>query len=552
MSPTPNSARGGSARHSVSAPAIMIATLGLFAASCGNSSPLVSTATNAGTSPPVTSVAATTTTAAGSAGVIHGVDQAQSGTIQIIAQGSLRDPEVGTRVHAGSGSGFFIDANGLAVTNNHVVTGAATLEVFIGGDTTKSYNAQVLGVSECNDLAVIRVDTAEPNPYFDWFGGDIKAGIDVYTAGYPLGDPQFTLTRGIVAKAKAGGDLTGTSSIDHTLEHDANIQPGNSGGPLLTGDGQVIGINYAGGAQATTTEQFFAIASDLAKSVVTKLQDGDFESLGINGNAVTDDASGLAGIWVGGVAPGSPAAEAGVLPGDIVTSMNGLPVGTDGTFKDYCDVIRTAGTKPISVEVLRYDTQEVLRGEINGDKPLIQEFSFADQTADSSDATVPPAATTYSTYVPVTDDTGTLTVEVPAEWSDIITTTIADVDGDGDQLPRIEASTNLSSFESTFVDPGVEFIAAKASDHPIDNLLSLFEQSSSCTDGGTFDYDDGAFVGKYQVWEDCDSTTAQLIVLATSASAGDGTTTYATVVQVVTEADLEALDHIIATFNTNA
>ena len=70
----------------------------------------------------------------------------------------------------------------------------------------------------------------------------------MYAAGYPLGDPEFTLTRGIVAKAEAGGDLTGTSSIDHTIEHDANIQPGNSGGPLVDADGKVVAVNYAGGA----------------------------------------------------------------------------------------------------------------------------------------------------------------------------------------------------------------------------------------------------------------------------------------------------------------
>ena len=151
-------------------------------------------------------------------------------------------------------------------------------------------------------------------PHLDWYDGDIEAGLDVYAAGYPLGDPEFTLTRGIIAKAKAGGDLTGTSSIDHTVEHDANIQPGNSGGPLVDTEGKVVAINYAGGAPVTTTEQFYGIASDLAQPVVEQLQDGDFESLGINGWAVYDDDAGISGIWVAGVGAGSPAAEAGISP----------------------------------------------------------------------------------------------------------------------------------------------------------------------------------------------------------------------------------------------
>ncbi|MEI2690512.1 MAG: serine protease [Anaerolineae bacterium] len=70
-------------------------------------------------------------------------------------------------------------------------------------------------------------------------------GLDVYAAGFPLGDPEFTLTRGIVSKARADGE-TDWASVDSVLEHDASINPGNSGGPLITGDGKVIGVNYAG------------------------------------------------------------------------------------------------------------------------------------------------------------------------------------------------------------------------------------------------------------------------------------------------------------------
>ena len=256
---------------------------------------------------------------------------------------------------AGSGSGFIIDPSGLAVTNNHVVTGAATLEVYVGGDLDKSYNASVVGVSECNDLALIQIDTKDPLPTLAWQDTEPTVGQEVYAAGFPLGDPEFTLTRGIVAKAQASGE-TPWASIDSTIEHDANIQPGNSGGPLVGADGHVVAVNYATGSQ-TNTSQFFAIESELAQDVVDELKNGDFETLGINGQAVLDEEAGIAGVWVSGVAPGSAVDEAGVLPGDIVTSLNGLPIGTDGTMKDYCDVIRTSGEgRPIEIEVLRYDT----------------------------------------------------------------------------------------------------------------------------------------------------------------------------------------------------
>jgi serine protease Do len=495
------------------------------------------------TQAPVVTVPANTTPDAG--GAIAGIDTAQGGSIQIIAQGSLRDPEVGTYTRGGSGSGFFIDESGLAVTNNHVVTGAATLEVYVGGDLSKSYNAQVIGVSECNDLALIQVNTSNPVPFFNWFDGQVQAGLDVYAAGYPLGDPQFTLTKGIVAKAKAGGDLTGTSSIDHTIEHDAAIQPGNSGGPLLTNDGEIAGVNYAGGARDIGA-QYYAISSDLAKGVVDKLADGDFESLGVNGYAISDDATGITGIWVGGVAAGSPASQVGLTPGDIITSMNGLPVGTDGTFKDYCDVIRTAGSKPISIEVLRFDTQEVLKGEINGDQPLALSFSFAESVEDEAEMT---DASEYTTYVPVTDDTGTLTLEIPAEWAQVDTTPITDANGN--VVPKVEASTDLEAFTTTYNAPGVQFAALPSSDWTVDSVLAQFAQSEGCTDGGISDYDDGVFVGKYQLWENCGGSDTIFVVLASNSVAG-GASTYLTSVQAVTSADLDALDHILGTFNATA
>jgi serine protease Do len=524
-----------------------VATVAILATACGEAggdavdpagTPAVVT-----TMPPTTVGVPTTDHRPADGTIVTGIRDAQAATVQIVAQGALRDPEVGysTQVGSGSGSGFIIGADGLAVTNNHVVTGAATLEVFIGGDTTTSYNATVVGVSECNDLALIDINAPGELPRFQWYADEVSTGLDVYAAGFPLGDPQFTLTRGIVAKAKAGGDLTGTSSIDHTIEHDANIQPGNSGGPLLTADGQVAGVNYAGGAMATTTAQFFAIASPLAQDVVDHLRDGDFESLGVNGWAVYDDAAGISGIWVAGVAPGSPASKTGLLPGDIITTMNGLPVGTDGTFKDYCDVMRTSADRPIDVEVLRYDSLEVLRGEINGEKELEQTFSFADEIGEDA-----AAGSAYTDYVEVTDDTGVMTVEVPVEWSSLDTSP-AD-DGRGSSVPYIAAAPDLESFLTTWETPGLQFAALPSAGWTIDDVLATYGASAQCTDGGIEPYDDGAFAGSYQLWTDCNGTDTVYVVLATTPLDGSPYV-FATIVQAVTDADLDALDHIFETFN---
>ena len=462
--------------------------------------------------------------------------------MQIVAQGTFRDPEIGFSDGSGLGSGFIISPDGLAVTNNHVVAGAATLEVYIGGELDDSYNATIVGVSECNDLALIDINANEDLPYLEWHDGPIGAGLDVYAAGYPLGDPEFTLTRGIVAKAEAGGDLTGTSSIDHTIEHDANIQPGNSGGPLVGSDGKVVAVNYAGGG-GELAAQFYGIASDLAQPVVDRLADGDFESLGINGWAVYDESLGISGVWVAGVAPGSPAAKAELMPGDIVTSMNGLPVGTDGTFKDYCDVIRTAGEgAPIAVEVLRYDSSEVLKGEINGEQPIELAFSFAEEVADEVGEDTD--ATAEVQYESLTDDLGRIHVDVPSTWTsrDTAPATMED----GTQVPYIAASTDLNGFRNGWTAPGLLFAQLPATTD-VNASLAQYGFAEDCTDGGIVDYSDPVFTGKYQLWQDCAGTTTDVVTLV--ALPADGSYTAVIQAQILTDADLEALDRAFNTFN---
>jgi serine protease Do len=163
----------------------------------------------------------------------------ESAVIRVEAQGTFAE-SAGTltayqeMTGGWSGSGFIVDPKGIAVTNNHVVTGAATLDVYVG-DSDEPVSARVLGTSECSDLAVIDLE-GDGYPFLEWYGGDVQAGLDVTAARFPLGDPEYTLYSGIVSKENADGE-TNWASVDHVIEHDANIQPGNSGGPLVTDDG---------------------------------------------------------------------------------------------------------------------------------------------------------------------------------------------------------------------------------------------------------------------------------------------------------------------------
>ncbi len=316
---------------------------------------------------------------------VNDLQSVQGAVIQIEAQGSFVDPEWGEYSGAGRGTGFIIDPSGIAVTNNHVVTGAALLKVWIGGDTSQFYNARVLGVSECSDLAVIDID-GEGFPYLEWYRGPVQVGLEVYTAGFPLGEPEYTLTKGIVSKESTNGD-TSWASIDSVLMHDATINPGNSGGPLIDSNGKVVAVNYAAFKSA---DQYFAIGKDVAIPIVDKLSDGqNVDTLGINGSAVVSEDGTFSGVWVSSVASGSPAEKAGIAGGDILTSLEGLPLGIDGTMADYCDIISTHSSQDtLGVEALRFASDEFLKGQING-TPLAVVESFASEPEASAAGDAP-------------------------------------------------------------------------------------------------------------------------------------------------------------------
>jgi hypothetical protein len=212
-----------------------------------------------------------------------------------------------------------------------VVTGAATIKVFVNG-SAQPKAARVLGVSECSDLAVIDIE-GDGYPFLKWFNGDIKPGIDVFAAGYPLDDPEFTLTKGIVSKAKAE-DISPSSNIDHVIEQDANINPATRAG-RSSQDAQVVGVNYAGFDAGKGTTVLRDRVRPRSRSA--QLQQGEnVDSLGINGTAVSDEESGTFGIWVNGV------------------EWNHASHGQTGCMSQY-NVVPTAGSSPLNIGTMAMD-----------------------------------------------------------------------------------------------------------------------------------------------------------------------------------------------------
>jgi S1-C subfamily serine protease len=345
---------------------ILISVVLLVGMACGTSTNTTGT-NNTGNNPLPTNKSGN---ASSGGTAVNNIQDLQKATIQIESVGTFVDPQEGVVLNgAGRGSGFIIDPSGIAVTNNHVVTGSALIKVWVNGET-QPRSAQILGVSECSDLAVIKIDGSGFS-YLNWYDQTPQVGLEVYTAGFPLGQPEFNLTKGIISKLKADGQ-TSWASLDHVLSHDATINPGNSGGPLVTSEARVVGINYAGLKSAA---QYFAIDAATAQPIVDKLKTGvDIDSIGINGTAFITSDGKLSGIWVSSVKSGSPADKTGLKGGDILLQMEGLVLATDGTMKDYCSILRThKSSDTLSVKVFRYSTGETLEGELNGPALVVTE-----------------------------------------------------------------------------------------------------------------------------------------------------------------------------------
>jgi serine protease Do len=463
----------------------------------------------------------------------------EESVVKIVAQGTFIDPEVGEqRNAAGVGSGVIVTEDGIVVTNNHVVTGAALLQVTVPGKD-RPVNARILGVSECSDLAVIQLegDGYTPRPYSE---DEVRTGLEVYAAGYPASDAStieevdYTLTRGIISSTTASGE-TSWASVDSVLEHDARIRGGNSGGPLLDTQGRIVGINYAGN---DTSDQNYAIAAADARPIIDELAAGnDVDSIGINGEAVFDSGAGISGIWVASVDSGSPADSAGVLPGDIITRLEGLDLATDGTMSDYCDILRTKGSDAtMSLEVLRYSTEEVYEGQLNG-TPLTVSFSFAQQFEDE----VSGGGDTYTEFVSISDDSGSITVDVPVEWSD--------VDGapNPEFGPSLYAAPDIASFLGEWGTPGVIIEATSSrTAADIDATLDELDFTGECTYLGREPYSDALYSGSLDTWTDCGGIGVVVFVVAVTPA--DGSYLARLLIQAVEGRDLDAADQIFNTF----
>jgi serine protease Do len=247
----------------------------------------------------------------------------------------------GHHMVTGQGSGFFITADGYAVTNNHVVQDAENVQVTT--DDGKTYSAKVIGTDSRTDLALIKVD-GKDFPFVKLSDNAPRIGDWVLAVGNPFG-LGGTVTAGIVS---ARGRDIGAGPYDDFIQIDAPVNKGNSGGPSFDVEGNVIGVNTAifspsGGSVGIA----FDIPADTVKNVVAQLRDKGSVTrgwIGVQIQPVTSEiAEGMglkkaAGALVSEPQPNSPAAKAGIESGDVITSVDGNAVS------DARDLARRIGT----------------------------------------------------------------------------------------------------------------------------------------------------------------------------------------------------------------
>jgi len=271
----------------------------------------------------------------------------------------------------GSGSGFVFTPDGFILTNSHVVHGANKIEVTLAGG--ERYEADKIGEDPDTDLAVVRITASNLIPATLGDSQSIRVGQLVVAIGNPYGF-QATVTSGVVSAL--GRSLRSQSGrlIDNVIQTDAALNPGNSGGPLVDSNGEVIGVNTAVILPAQGI--CFAIAINTAKFVAGRLiKDGRIRRgfIGVAGQNVPlhrmlvrgHHLPVSSGVFVAGIEPDSPAARAGLREGDLIVGFNEQPIADidelHRALTDYQPGIRTTITVLRGAEKIVLDIAPVTR-----------------------------------------------------------------------------------------------------------------------------------------------------------------------------------------------
>jgi putative serine protease PepD len=297
----------------------------VYAGVSGGSSSATTTTTTTTAAPATSTVqpAAATTT-----GLTQIYKQATPGVVDItVTQAAGNSFGFGQQSSQAEGTGFVYDTKGDIVTAAHVVDGATSIKVdFQDGKTA---TAKLVGKDDSTDTAVIKVDVAssELHPLTIGSSAGLQPGDEVVAIGSPFGLTE-TMTAGIVSAIGRTITAPNNYSISGAIQTDAPINHGNSGGPLLNASGQVVGVNVQIDSNSNGSEGVgFATPVDTVKSVADTLISGGKVQHAYLGIQVSDAANND-GAKIGSVVSGSPADNAGLKAGDVITAIGGKKIST--------------------------------------------------------------------------------------------------------------------------------------------------------------------------------------------------------------------------------
>lgn len=340
------------------------------------------------------------------------------------------------------GSGILISRDGEILTSYHVVRSADTIKVKLADHS--EHEARLVGKDDRTDLALIRIRRSGGNLPFAKLGNSsqLEVGDWVMAIGNPFG-LEHTVTAGIVS---AKGRVIGAGPYDNFIQTDASINPGNSGGPLISADGEVIGVNTAIFSQSGGNVGIgFAIPIDLAKKVLDQLRKHGKVVRGWLGVRAQDlNASQSASLGVSRVpadsaivtevADKSPAAEAGIKTGDVIVEFNGKPVPKSSEFPSV--IADIAPGQKVTLKVLREKKEQTIAvriGELADDVDLNQQAEARDAELGLRVQRITPEA---ARRLGLSSPKGVLVVEVqPGSPADLVGIEPADVIREVNQRP---------------------------------------------------------------------------------------------------------------------
>jgi serine protease Do len=260
--------------------------------------------------------------------IVKAVEGARSSVVNIRGEKTVattpaqqaQSGETGHRVN-GMGTGVVIDPRGYIITNYHVVDGVRDIQITFANK--ERYIARLFARDPETDLAIIKIEPKQEIPVINiGTSSDLMTGETVIAVGNAFGY-EHTVTRGIISALHRSVQVNEAQLYDDLIQTDASINPGNSGGPLLNIDGEMIGINVAvrAGAQGIG----FAIPADKAMAAAASmLASANVNKVWHGMTAGSDDSTGSrSGVFVESVERSSPAAEAGIKPGDLITALDG-------------------------------------------------------------------------------------------------------------------------------------------------------------------------------------------------------------------------------------